>query len=53
MPELLRVWGTIYNRRLPPDSPERLTGLRLEARHWPGGHYGDYDQFKYSWEVEL
>jgi hypothetical protein len=53
VPDLLRAWGAAHNRRHPPGSPGRLTGLRLETRRWPGGTYGDYDRLDHAWEVEL
>jgi len=51
--DLLRAWGTIYNSRLPANSPRRLRAVRLEEYRWPGGAYRDYDKFIRSWRVEL
>ena len=51
--DLLRAWGSVYNSRLPADSPQRLRAVRLEEYRWPGGAYRDYDKFTRSWRVEL
>jgi len=53
LPELLRAWGDIHNRRLPEDSPRRLRAVRLDAYRWEGGAYGDYERFVESWRAEL
>lgn len=53
LPELLRAWGKIYNRRLPPSSPQRLKAIRLDAYRWIGQGYSDYDTFIESWRQEL
>lgn len=53
LPELLRAWGEIYNSRLPPSSPQRLKAIRLDAFHWIGQRYSDYDSFIESWRQEL
>jgi hypothetical protein len=45
MPDLIRAWGRLYNRRLPPDSPERLVRVRLVAGGIPG-------QPDFVWEAE-
>jgi hypothetical protein len=51
--ELLRVWGEIYNSRLPVDSPGRLRAVRLDAYRWEGGGDADYERFVESWRAEL
>lgn len=51
--DLLRAWGSVYNSRLPADSPRRLRAVRLEEYRWPGGAYRDYDKFIRSWRTEL
>lgn len=51
--DLLKAWGSIYNSRLPPNSPRRLRAVRLEEYRWPGGAYRDYYKFIRSWRVEL
>jgi hypothetical protein len=51
--DLLRAWGSVYNSRLPPDSPQRLRAVRLEEYRWTGGAYRDYDKFMRSWRAEL
>ena len=51
--DLLRAWGSVYNSRLPGDSPRRLRAVRLEEYLWPGGVYRDYDKFTRSWRAEL
>jgi hypothetical protein len=53
VPELLEAWGKIYNSRLPEASPQRLKAIRLDAYHWPGQQYSNYDQFIKSWREEL
>jgi hypothetical protein len=53
MDDLLRALGTVYNQRLPPESQDRLTLIRMEERRWPGGHFGDYDRVVHLWETEL
>jgi len=51
--DLLKAWGSVYNSRLPANSPRRLRAVRLEEYRWPGGAYRDYDKFIRSWRVEL
>jgi hypothetical protein len=51
--DLLRSWGSIYNSRLPANSPGRLRAIRLDAYVWPGGSYTNFDRFIRSWRVEL
>ena len=51
--DLLRAWGSVYNSRLPGDSPRRLRAVRLDEYRWPGGAYRDYDKFTRSWRAEL
>ena len=51
--DLLRSWGTIYNSRLSPESPQRLQAVRLDAYRWAGGTYSNYDQPVQSWRAEL
>jgi hypothetical protein len=53
LPELLQVWGKLYNQRLPASSPQRLKTIRLDMYRWEGGRYSDYDKFIESWETEL
>lgn len=51
--DLLRAWGSVFNSRLPANSPQRLRAVRLEEYRWPGGAYRDYDKFMRSWRAEL
>jgi len=51
--ELLRVWGTIYNSRLPDTSNRRLKIIRLDVFRWEGGINGDYHRFVESWRAAL
>lgn len=51
--DLLKAWGSVYNSRLPADSPRRLRAVRLEEYQWPGGSYSNYDKFMRSWRAEL
>ena len=51
--DLLRSWGTIYNSRLSPSSPQRLSAVRLDAYRWARGSYSNYDQLVQSWRVAL
>jgi hypothetical protein len=51
--DLLRSWGTIYNSRLSPSSPQRLSAVRLDAYRWAGGSYSNYHQLVQSWRVAL
>jgi hypothetical protein len=51
--DLLRAWGTIYNSRLSPSSPQRLRAVRLDQLRWEGGSYSNYDRGVQSWRVEL
>jgi hypothetical protein len=51
--DLLKAWGSVYNSRLPADSPQRLRAVRVEEYHWAGGSYGNYDKFMRSWRTEL
>jgi hypothetical protein len=53
LPDLLQAWGNIYNSRLDPSSPRRLKAIRLDAYHWPGQQYSNYDQFIQSWREQL
>ena len=51
--DLLKAWGSVYNSRLPGDSPGRLRAVRLDEYHWAGGSYSNYDKFVRSWRAEL
>ena len=53
IPDLLQVWGEIYNKREPESSPKRLKAIRLDMYRWEGGRYADYDKFIESWRKEL
>lgn len=51
--DLLRAWGSVYNSRLPANSPQRLRAVRLEEYRWPGGTYSNFQKFIRSWRTEL
>jgi hypothetical protein len=51
--ELLRSWGTAYNARRSPDSPERLHAMILVEYRWPGQRYADYAHVQRQWKIEL
>lgn len=53
LPELLKVWGDIYNARLEPSAPGRLKAVRLDLYKWDGKSYSNYTQFVQSWSQEL
>lgn len=53
LPELLRAWGEIYNRRLPSGSEGRLRAVRLDAYVWTGEGYADYRRHLETWRAEL
>jgi len=53
VPDLLGAWGELYNKQLPPSSPERLKAIRLDMYRWESGRYADYDKFIESWRKEL
>jgi hypothetical protein len=53
VPDLLRAWGTIYNTRLPHDSPRRLKAVKLDAYTWDGKTYADYGRYVETWRAEL
>jgi len=53
IPDLLKAWGDLYNRKLPDSSPQRLKAIRLDMYRWESGHYADYDKFIESWRKEL
>ena len=53
LPELLRTWGSIYNRKLPEDSPRRLKAIRLDGYRWDSGAFENYERFIQSWREEL
>lgn len=53
LPELLRVWGNLYNQRLPASSPQRLKAIRLDMYRWEGRRYADYDKFIQTWRQDL
>jgi len=53
IPDLLKVWGDLYNKRQPESSPTRLRAIRLDMYRWESGRYADYDKFIESWRKEL
>jgi len=53
IPDLLGAWGSLYNNRLPADSPQRLKAIRLDRYRWSSGRYADYDTFITSWRKDL
>jgi hypothetical protein len=53
LPDLLKVWGDLYNARLAPSAPSRLKAVRLERYVWDGKSYSNYAQFVQSWNKEL
>ena len=53
LPDLLYVWGNLYNDQLPASSPQRLKAIRLDLYRWESGSYSDYDKFIESWRKEL
>jgi hypothetical protein len=53
VPDLLKAWGDLYNKRQPASSPERLKAIRLDMYRWESGRYSDYDKFVESWRKEL
>jgi len=53
IPDLLKVWGELYNMRQPESSPNRLKAIRLDMYRWESGRYSDYDKFVTSWRQEL
>ncbi len=53
IPDLLQVWGQLYNQQQPESSPKRLKAIRLDLYRWESGRYSDYDQFIESWRKEL
>jgi hypothetical protein len=53
IPDLLKTWGDLYNRKQPASSPQRLKAIRLDMYRWEGGSYSDYDKFVESWRKEL
>jgi hypothetical protein len=53
LPDLLEVWGRLYNDRLPETSPQRLKAIRLDMYRWEGGTYSDYENFIQSWRKDL
>jgi len=53
LPDLLQVWGDLYNNQQPASSPHRLKAIRLDMYRWEGGRYSDYDKFIESWRKEL
>jgi hypothetical protein len=53
IPDLLQVWGDLYNKRLPGSSPNRLKAIRLDMYRWESGRYSDYDKFVTSWRKDL
>jgi len=53
IPDLLKVWGDLYNKKHPESSPQRLKAIRLDMYRWESGRYADYDKFIESWRKEL
>ena len=53
IPDLLKAWGDIYNKKHPDSSPQRLKAIRLDMYRWDSGRYADYDNFIESWRKEL
>lgn len=53
LPDLLRVWGALYNKQQPASSPQRLKAIRLDMYRWESGRYADYDKFIETWRTEL
>ena len=53
IPNLLKAWGDLYNKKLPDSSPQRLKAIRLDMYRWESGRYADYDKFIESWRKEL
>jgi hypothetical protein len=53
LPDLLLVWGHLYNSKQPASSPGRLKAIRLDMYRWGSGRYSDYDTFIESWRKEL
>jgi len=53
VPELLRIWGELYNEKLPAGEQGRLKSIRLDEYRWEGRRYADYDNLKESWHSEL
>ncbi len=53
LPDLLLVWGRLYNDQQPASSPQRLRAIRLDMYRWEGGHYSNYDKFVESWRREF
>lgn len=53
IPDLLQVWGDLYNKREPESSPKRLKAIRLDMYRWESGRYSDYDKFIETWRKEL
>jgi hypothetical protein len=53
VPDLLEVWGRLYNERLAPSSAYRLRALQLDMYRWESGTYSNYDKFIDSWRKGL
>jgi hypothetical protein len=53
IPDLLQVWGQLYNEQQPESSSKRLKAIRLDLYRWESGRYSDYDKFIESWRKEL
>lgn len=53
VPDLLKAWGDLYNKKLPESSPQRLKAIRLDMYRWESGRYADYDKFIESWRKDL
>jgi len=53
MNDLLEAWGIGYNVRHGNKSPDLLRAVRLDEYEWPYIRYGDFEQRKASWRVQL
>lgn len=53
VPELLKIWGGLYNARLPQSSPARIKAVRLDEYRWDSGSYHTYGRLIESWRQEL
>ena len=51
--ELLAGWGDAYNLRRGDNAPDPLVAVRLDEFQWPYVHFGDFEQHKASWRVQL
>lgn len=53
LPDLLEVWGRLYNQQQAQSSPRRLRAIRLDMYRWESGRYADYETFVDSWRKEF